>query len=133
MGVRGHPDLAAHGAGAVQRRGRILLSTLLVGLIYLLGTWALAGTDWAAVAAATAPLLLEPKALVEALAAAGAATRFCELDPPVPADIARWALGNCHFMRNRFTVVDLAWFLGGWDSEAVEDVLAEAGRLGAGL
>ena len=93
----------------------------------------LAGTDWAAVAAATAPLLLEPEALVEALAAAGAATRFGELDPPVPAGIARWALRNCHLMRDRFTVVDLAWFLGGWDDEAVEDVLAEAGRLGAGL
>ena len=93
----------------------------------------LAGTDWAAVAAAAAPLLLEPEALVEALAAAGAATRFCELDPPVPAGIARWALRHCHLMRDRFTVVDLAWFLGGWDSEAVEDVLAEAGRLGAGL
>jgi glycerol-1-phosphate dehydrogenase [NAD(P)+] len=93
----------------------------------------LASTDWAAVGAATAPLLLEPEALVEALAAAGAATRFGELDPPVPAGIARWALRNCHLMRDRFTVVDLAWFLGGWDSEAVEDVLAEAGRLGAGL
>jgi glycerol-1-phosphate dehydrogenase [NAD(P)+] len=93
----------------------------------------LASTDWAAVAAATAPLLLEPEALVEALAAAGAATRFGELDPPVPAGIARWALANCHLMRDRFTVVDLAWFLGGWDSEAVDDVLAEAGQLGAGL
>jgi glycerol-1-phosphate dehydrogenase [NAD(P)+] len=93
----------------------------------------LAGTDWAAVAAATAPLLLEPEALVEALTAAGAATRFGELDPPVPAGIARWALRNCHLMRDRFTVVDLAWFLGGWDGEAVDDVLAEAGRLGAGL
>ena len=90
-------------------------------------------TDWAAVEAATAPLLLEPEALVAALAAAGAATRFGELDPPVPAGIARWALRHCHLMRDRFTVVDLAWFLGGWDSEAVEDVLAEAGRLGAGL
>jgi glycerol-1-phosphate dehydrogenase [NAD(P)+] len=85
------------------------------------------------VEAATAPLLLEPEALVAALAAAGAATRFGELDPPVPAGIARWALRNCHLMRDRFTVVDLAWFLGGWDGEAVDDVLAEAGRLGAGL
>jgi glycerol-1-phosphate dehydrogenase [NAD(P)+] len=93
----------------------------------------LLGTDWAAVEAATAPLLLEPEALTEALAAAGAATRFGELDPPVPADIARWALRNCHLMRDRFTVVDLAWFLGCWDGEAVEDVLAEAGKLGAGL
>jgi glycerol-1-phosphate dehydrogenase [NAD(P)+] len=93
----------------------------------------LLGTDWAAVEAATAPLLLEPEALVEALAAAGTATRFGELVPPVPAGIVSWALRNCHLMRDRFTVVDLAWFLGGWNSDAVEDVLAEASRLGAGL
>lgn len=90
-------------------------------------------TDWAAVEAANAPLLLEPEALVEALAAAGSATRFGELDPPVPPDTVHWALSNCHLMRDRFTVVDLAWFLGGWDASAAEDVLAEAGRLGAGL
>ena len=90
-------------------------------------------TDWAAVDAAAAPLLAEPEAVIDALAAAGSATRFGELDPPVPADTVRWALTNCHLMRDRFTIVDLAWFLGAWDADAAEDVLAEAGRLGAGL
>ncbi len=90
-------------------------------------------TDWAEVEAAIAPLLIEPDALAAALASAGSPTRFGELDPPVPPDTARWALTNCHLMRDRFTVVDLAWFLGGWSTDAAQDVLAEAGRLGAGL
>jgi glycerol-1-phosphate dehydrogenase [NAD(P)+] len=89
--------------------------------------------DWAAVDAASAPLLLEPEALIDTLAAAGSATRFGELGPPVPPDTVCWALSNCHLMRDRFTVVDLAWFLGGWDAGVAEDVLAEAGRLGAGV
>jgi glycerol-1-phosphate dehydrogenase [NAD(P)+] len=90
-------------------------------------------TDWTEVEAAVAPLLLEPGALVDALAGAGSPTRFAELDPPVPPDTVHWALANCHFMRDRFTVIDLAWFLDGWDAEVAWDVLAEAGRLGAGL
>ncbi len=90
-------------------------------------------TDWAEVEAAVAPLLLEPGALVEALASAGSPTRFAELDPPVPPGTAAWALANCHLMRDRFTVIDLACFLGGWDAGVAQDVLAEAGRLGAGL
>ena len=90
-------------------------------------------TDWAEVEAAVAPLLLEPGALVDTLAGAGSPTRFAELDPPVPPDTVHWALANCHLMRDRFTVVDLAWFLGGWNGDVAQDVLAEAGRLGAGL
>jgi glycerol-1-phosphate dehydrogenase [NAD(P)+] len=93
----------------------------------------LARTDWAEVQAAVAPLLLEPGELVDALASAGSPTRFAELDPPVPPDTVHWALANCHLMRDRFTVVDLAWFLGGWNADVAQDVLAEAGRLGAGL
>lgn len=89
--------------------------------------------DWAAVDAAAASLLLEPEALIGALAAAGSPTRFGELDPPVPPDTVRWALANCHLMRDRFTVVDLACFLGAWDAGVADGVLAEAGRLGAGL
>jgi glycerol-1-phosphate dehydrogenase [NAD(P)+] len=90
-------------------------------------------TDWAEVEAAVAPLLLEPGVLVDALASAGSPTRFSELDPPVPPDTAAWALANCHLMRDRFTIVDLAWFLGAWNADVAQDVLAEARRLGAGL
>lgn len=93
----------------------------------------IAELDWAAVDSAVGPLLTEPKALVEALASSGAPTRFRELDPPPDTETVRWALGNCHLMRDRFTVVDLAFFLGAWDADVADEVLAEAGRLGAGL
>jgi glycerol-1-phosphate dehydrogenase [NAD(P)+] len=93
----------------------------------------IAALDWAAVDDAVATLLVEPGALVEALAGAGAPTRFRDLDPPPDAETVRWALANCHLMRDRFSVVDLAFFLGAWDADVPDQVLAEAGRLGAGL
>lgn len=78
-------------------------------------------------------LLTDPARIAEALRAAGAPVRFAELDPPVTPDLARWAISNCHLMRDRFTVADLGWFLGAWDADGVEAVLADAAALGAGL
>jgi glycerol-1-phosphate dehydrogenase [NAD(P)+] len=77
--------------------------------------------------------LEEPAALLAALRRSGAPARFSQLDPPVDAGTARWALSNCHLMRDRFTVVDLAFFLGIWEPADVEGVLATAGTMGAGL
>jgi glycerol-1-phosphate dehydrogenase [NAD(P)+] len=78
-------------------------------------------------------LLGDPARIVEALRAAGAPVRFAELDPPVDPALARWAITNCHLMRDRFTVADLGWFLGAWDHDGVAAVLAAAAELGAGL
>jgi glycerol-1-phosphate dehydrogenase [NAD(P)+] len=78
-------------------------------------------------------LLVDPARIVAALLAAGAPVRFAELDPPVDPALARWAIANCHLMRDRFTVADLGWFLGSWDDEGVAAVLAAAADLGAGL
>ncbi len=78
-------------------------------------------------------LLVDPVRLVEALRKAGAPLRFSQLDPPVDPDTARWAVANCHLMRDRFTVADLAWFLGAWTDADVDAVLAEASTLDAGL
>lgn len=74
-----------------------------------------------------------PAALVAALRHSGAPTRWSQLHPPVDADLARWALANCHLLRDRFTVVDLAFFLGIWEPADVDAVLAQAGAMGAGL
>jgi glycerol-1-phosphate dehydrogenase [NAD(P)+] len=79
------------------------------------------------------PLLVDPARLVEAMREAGAPVRFSALDPAVDAETARWALANCHLMRNRFTIADLACFTGAWEDADVEEVLAEAAELGAGL
>jgi glycerol-1-phosphate dehydrogenase [NAD(P)+] len=78
-------------------------------------------------------LLVDPVALVEAMRTAGAPVRFAELDPAVDAQTARWAIANCHLMRDRFTIADLACFTGAWEESDVDRVLAEAAALGAGL
>jgi glycerol-1-phosphate dehydrogenase [NAD(P)+] len=74
-----------------------------------------------------ARLLEEPGVLRAALRRSGAPARMAQLDPPVDAQTARWALANCHLMRDRFTVVDLACLLGVWRPADVDAVLAEAG------
>jgi glycerol-1-phosphate dehydrogenase [NAD(P)+] len=89
--------------------------------------------DWAAHERELDALVAPPEALVEVLRHAHAPARFSELDPPQDADVARWALANCHLMRDRFSIADLAFLLGLWDDEDVIEVLGEARALGAGL
>lgn len=88
---------------------------------------------WANHDAALGALLETPENIVAALHDAGAPTRFGELEHPSdPADIV-WALQNCHLMRNRFTVADLAYLTGNWTPQDVVSALDEAAELGAGL
>lgn len=78
--------------------------------------------------------LVRPSAsIAAALAAAGAASTFEELEPSVTPDVARWAVAHCGLMRNRFTVVDLLTLLGWWESDDVDEVLLRAGRAHAGI
>jgi glycerol-1-phosphate dehydrogenase [NAD(P)+] len=78
-------------------------------------------------------LLVDPARIVEAMKTAGAPVRFSELEPGVDAATARWAVANCHLMRDRFTVADLACFTGCWEEQDIDAVLAEATAIGAGL
>ena len=74
-----------------------------------------------------ARLLEEPTVLRAALRRSGAPAGMAQLDPPVDAQTTRWALANCHLMRDRFTIVDLACLLGIWQPTDVDAVLADAG------
>jgi glycerol-1-phosphate dehydrogenase [NAD(P)+] len=78
-------------------------------------------------------LLESPENIVQALREAGAPTRFSELEHPARPDDVVWAFTNCHLMRNRFTVADLAFLTGNWSADVVESALVEAQELGAGL
>jgi glycerol-1-phosphate dehydrogenase [NAD(P)+] len=86
---------------------------------------------WEAVDAYLEELLVPPERLVDALRAAGAPVRLSELG--VDAAAARWALANCHLMRDRFTVADLAFLTGLWEAGDVDELLDDAAVLGAGL
>ncbi len=76
-------------------------------------------------------LLASPERLVAALRAARAPVRLTQLE--VRDTTARWALANGHLMRDRFTVADLAFFMGIWEAADVDALLVGAARLGAGL
>lgn len=74
-------------------------------------------------------LLAEPIELAGALRTAGAPAQLSELTPPVDDGDARWAVGNCHLMRDRFSVADMACFLGIWGEADVEALFSQAGAL----
>jgi len=78
-------------------------------------------------------LLASPEDVVAALRDAGAPTRFSELERPSDPTDVLWAFQNCHLMRNRFTVADLAYLSGNWRPQDVASALDEAAQLGAGL
>lgn len=82
--------------------------------------------DWDRHRAVVEQVLLPPATLVAGLETAGAAARFADLDPAVDEATARWAVGHCHLMRNRFTVVDLLDLLGRWTDDDRTAVLAAA-------
>lgn len=87
---------------------------------------------WASHAVTVDALLEAPERIVAALRAAGAPTRFSELSAPVAPETVTWALTNCHLMRNRFTIADLAFLTGVWTDKDVAAILDEAAALGAG-
>ena len=82
--------------------------------------------DWAAVAAEHDSLVFNAEKMALYLHRAGANLRASDLDPPPSADLTRWVVGNCQFMRERFTVADLLMFAGWWDDAGVARVLARA-------
>jgi glycerol-1-phosphate dehydrogenase [NAD(P)+] len=65
-----------------------------------------------------------PEKLRSALQASGAPASFAELNPSISPKLARWAVANCHLMRNRFNLVDLLDLMGLWTDELVDWVLA---------
>jgi glycerol-1-phosphate dehydrogenase [NAD(P)+] len=85
---------------------------------------------WPAFDARLDGLLAPATRLADALRAAGAPLRLGELG--IDDETGRWALANCHLMRDRFTVADLAFLTGRWEESDVRELLDEAATIGAG-
>lgn len=64
--------------------------------------------------------------IARALAVAGAPLTRDDLGSWITADIWRWAVANCLFMRNRVTVIDLLHAAGWWTDADVDAVLDRA-------
>jgi glycerol-1-phosphate dehydrogenase [NAD(P)+] len=61
--------------------------------------------------------------LLRGLHLAGAAYSPTQLDEWVTDDVWKWAVRNCHLMRNRVTIVDLLDAVGWWTTTDVDAVL----------
>jgi glycerol-1-phosphate dehydrogenase [NAD(P)+] len=75
-------------------------------------------------------LVATPDRLRTALRDAGAADTVAELDPPTPSAVVRWAMRAMPLMRDRFTVADLRFFVGLWEDEDADALLARSGISG---
>jgi glycerol-1-phosphate dehydrogenase [NAD(P)+] len=85
--------------------------------------------DWSIHARAIDELLKPVDVVVTSLRDAQAPVSFDQLDPPpTDADVV-WALSNCHLLRDRFGVVDVADLIGSWTLDDVSAVLGELEEL----
>ncbi len=82
--------------------------------------------DWNAHRIQHDALGLGSRAIAASLHKARAPMRYGDLQPAVPSELLRWAVLNCQFMRERFTIADLLTFAGWWDEDGVTSVLERA-------
>ena len=82
--------------------------------------------DWHAIRSQRDALGLGSRAIAACLRQARAPMRYGDLQPAVPSELLRWAVTNCQYMRERFTIADLLNFSGWWDEDGVTQVLERA-------
>lgn len=80
-----------------------------------------------------APWVKDPAYIASCMHKAGAPCRYSELNYPVDAKTATWAITNCHLMRKRFSVIDLLNYCGIWNDAFVQRLIQRASDLDAGL
>lgn len=85
--------------------------------------------SWAAHDAMFGQLLAQPADIRAALTTAGLPVTFGQLEGPVSAETARWAVAVCGLQRRRVGVADLAMLLGAWRDDDIDQILADAGVL----
>ncbi|MGI6776759.1 MAG: iron-containing alcohol dehydrogenase [Acetivibrionales bacterium] len=74
-----------------------------------------------------------PEEIANAMRNAKAPMRFQDLTPSKDSETVQWAILNCHLMRNRFNIIDLAFYLGLWNEKMMAEVLEKAKLVGGGL
>ena len=83
--------------------------------------------------ATVAPWVKKPEYIASCMHKANAPCRYSVLNYPVDEKTVRWAITNCHLMRNRFSIIDLLHFTGIWSDDFVQMLLDRAEALDAGL
>jgi glycerol-1-phosphate dehydrogenase [NAD(P)+] len=73
-------------------------------------------------------LIKSPEEIVSGLVSSGTPMAFADLEPVINSEVARWAVANCHLMRNRFVGIDLLEFLGMWSESEINWVIERASQ-----
>ena len=84
---------------------------------------------WGAHDGAVDQLLVTPRTVADALRAALAPVGFAQLAPAPDPEVVTWAVTNCHLMRDRFNVVDLAELVGLWTPDFIAEAIDEHATL----
>ena len=82
---------------------------------------------WPAICQQRNRLVLGSHQMAAYLRQARAPMRYSDLQPGISPQLLRWAVANCQFMRERFSIADLLTFAGWWDEAGVARVLDRAG------
>ena len=85
--------------------------------------------DWSSHAPVVDRLLRPVDDIVNALRRAHAPATFHQLDPAPDRAVIEWATSNCHLLRDRFGILDLADLLGLWSPDDALSVLHQLDEL----
>ena len=85
--------------------------------------------DADALEAALGATMPNSRDLARGLQLAGGAYSYTQLDSWVTPEIWRWAVSNCHYMRNRVTIADLLTEAGWWTDADIDEVLRRVAAL----
>ena len=83
-------------------------------------------SQWSTHASELRELIKSPEEIIHGLVSSGSPVSFGDLEPAIGDLVARWAISNCHFMRNRFVGIDLLEFLGFWTQKEIDWVFARS-------
>jgi glycerol-1-phosphate dehydrogenase [NAD(P)+] len=83
-------------------------------------------SEWAAFARSLG--LASPEGFDEISRASGLPARAADLGVGYDDDLLFWALRNCHLLRERISIADLAELLGVWSDETVSSIVADAAK-----
>jgi glycerol-1-phosphate dehydrogenase [NAD(P)+] len=81
--------------------------------------------DWSTHCAEFRRMVQPAETLRVALAASGSPASFPALSPSISPTLSRWAVSNCHLLRNRFNLVDLLDLMGQWTDDLIDWAMAD--------
>ena len=82
--------------------------------------------NWHKIADELRKLIKTPEEIVQGLVSSGSPVTTRDLEPVIDDQLIRWAVTNCHLMRDRFVGIDLLEFCGTWNQSEIDWVFTRS-------